>query len=303
MKKMLLMFLFTILPICGEAAFVSLNCTGTSKNFNEIFVDTGIKSPCQEILNINSLFENIQDFSNTSTTITLFLDSPSYIAQTSISGMMLLAQRQKGWSEVRSLEKSKVIWAHEYGHIVFNEIMLTKFPAITSFYHYMFEHDQISIKKLLPMSDNYLQVQNLWSKDSELVRDIQKPYAELFADLVAVLYANNSSAMKNAMTVAGMTEGELLKTKLYDFNQDINFDDYTGSDPHLVLGPARSYIGKTILSFPMTKERKNKVLNIVGLAMISEMNGLWMKRFKPVDLLNINLSLINSINKELNIED
>lgn len=288
-----LFVLAILLPANGFCSFESLECPKTE--LIKVYVNPEIASPCKEVSEISSVFTSIRKFSGSTSLVALFLDRPSYMAQASISGLMLLSQRQKGWGEVRSLEKSKLIWEHEFGHIVFNEILIDKFPAILDFNRYMKAHDNFSIQNLDPTSDNYQHVKALWSEDAELARDIQKPYTELFADLVAVLFANDASAMRRAMTLEGMPKREKLKARLYDFNSDISLEDYTGDDEHLVFGPVRSHIGRQFLKFPMANKDKQTVLNIVATSMIEEMNQLWSTRTKPADFRALNLSLIERI--------
>lgn len=293
LKIRFLFLLAFLLPVNGICSFEPLECPNS--NLIRFYVDTEIATPCKELSEINIVFTSIRKFSGTTSPVTLFLDRPSYMAQASISGLMLLSQRQKGWNETRNLEKSKLIWAHEFGHKVFNEKLINRFPAISDFHRYMVAHDEYSIQNLDPTSDNYQQVKSLWTQDAALARDIQKPYTELFADLVAVLYADDGSAMKKTMTLKGMPDNEKRKTRLYDFLANISLDEYTGNDVHLVFGPARSYIGSQLLNFPMSLQEKQNVLNLVASSMLEEMNQLWTTRTKPTDFESLNLSFIDRL--------
>ncbi len=297
LKIRFLFLLAFLMPVNGICSFEPLECPNS--NLIRIYVDTEIATPCKELSEINTVFTSIRKFSGFTSPVTLFLDRPSYMAQASISGLMLLSQRQKGWREVRNLEKSKLIWAHEFGHIVFNEIIINQFPAISDFHRYMVAHDEISIQSLNPTSDNFQQVKFLWTQEAGLARDILKPYTELFADLVAVLYANDGSAMKRAMTLNGMSEIEKYNARLYDFYAKIALDDYTGNDVHLVFGPARSYIGSHLLKFPMSLQQKQNVLSIVASSMLEEMNQLWTTRTKPTDFRSLNLSFIDRLRRRI----
>ena len=217
-------FIIFFAPVISFGQFGLSSCKKSEK-IKQAYIQKSIQNPCDLLKEVNALIKRISTFSGPIEPITLFLESPSYMAQTSISGLMLLSERQKGWEEVRSLKKSKLIWAHEYGHVIFNQWLLDSFTEIDDFYLFMAKHDSISIEKKDPYADNFEKVNKYWSQSARLGRDIQYPYSELFADIVGVLFANDKNAMATAMRVRGMDNENLKNIKLYSFDREIKLSD------------------------------------------------------------------------------
>jgi len=293
--KVLLLFL-AIFSMKSYARFADIECEKQLK-FRKTYVDDKVEAPCRELNHINEVFLSIDKFANSNKRLTIFLDKESYNASVSISGLILLSNRQKGWNEVRNLQKSKVIWAHEYGHVVFNDLMVKEFTPIKAFQRYMVEHDKFSIKKRKPLSDNFQRAKDYWSSEAELGRDIQKPYSELFADLIATLYAQNKSTMRDAMVVKGMDARSLELAKYYSFDENIGIGEYKGNDIHFVFGPVKSFIGKKLLKFPMSDQRKLEVVNVVSKAIFKELNRLWDNKLRPKNFDILNRKLIEALSK------
>ena len=279
------------------AEFQEMKCKSTGL-FNQFFADIHLKEPCKELEHLREVIKDINKFTHSKSSLTLFLEKEDYTASVSASGLMILSNRQKGFKEVRDLKKTKIIWAHEYGHVIFNSFLSQNFKPFKEFEAYMLKHDEISIKNLTPHADNFKAVKSYWTANTERVRDIQKAFSETFADLIAVLYAEDISAMKKAMKVKGMGPTQLANLRYYDFDPEINNTIYKGLDEHFVLSPVKAYIGKHFLKFPMNYSQKQELANKVLNIFIKEIKMIW-EHNTSLDFQKINLYLTKEIRSNL----
>ena len=292
--KLLLLSIFLLVSHNIEAKFLASDCPRID-NLKSLFISDKIDEPCVLVDHVQSGILSIQKFTSNDQQIDLFLNHASYKAFVNLSNLMLLSHRQKGWGENRSLEQSKIIWAHEFGHIIFDKLMTKSFLEIKPFYNYMSAYNKLLIEQQNPFYEDFSSIWNLWSSEAELVRGIYKPYSELFADLVAVLYKDDKEIMSKTYNMPGIDEPNRKLLKLYDFKSKENdTHEYNGDDIHFVFSKTKLVIGK-MFEFPMSNIQKKNLLHKVHKAIIIEMKKLYLLMKKPSDYIFLNNSFIKTL--------
>lgn len=292
MKYFFLSLIF--IPSLLKAEFVKPPCS-RPLYIKVLFVSSQLKNPCGHFDEVERVFKKILSFSGTISPSILFLDAPAYPAQVSMSGVILLASRQKGWSEERDLKKSEVIWAHEIGHLIFNDWLKNSFPEIKPFATFMKEHDKFVISNSNPHEDYFSQAKNSWSQEAALVRDIQKPYSELFADVVAVFYKNDREALYKAYELKGMSAKARKERSQYSFKQITTLSNEDDKNIHFFFSPSRIDLAKKFMKFPLSASQKRSALKTIHEILVAEMKDLYREKKRPSDKVNLNKSLMKRI--------
>ena len=115
------------------------------------------------------------------------------------------------------------------------------------------------------------------------------PYHELFADVVAVMYAQDPQAMRRTVEFAGAQGKDLYAAEARDFtalHKAIGWNDTT---PHYLLSPTRSYLYRTQWPKAYTSKEKAAFLRHIFMVLKDEIQANWNAPAKSPEVLNINL--------------
>lgn len=269
--------LFALAFLCSisaRAAFGPAQCKEAGgKAFTAVFLEKG--TGCDDLAKIEKVAARIQTFAELGTPLTLFVNAKAYEAYTSFGRLIVLNARQMAWGKVRPQAQTEKIWAHELGHAVFNQLLSEQFPPIRPYRDFMAEKTKLIVNAQDPELDTEKTLEPQWTAAMAKARDIQVPYNELFADLVAALYAEDSSAMSKAMASPGMPRKKQEETRYYDFTGKYDVEKWEEEEVHYFFAPARAHIGKHFLSWPMTDQRKREVLRKIFDACLAEIRKNW----------------------------
>lgn len=272
----LCLLLSALLPAAiARAEFQASTCKGVdSRYFSQIFLEENVS--CETAEKVQQELTEIQAFmGDERPPLILFIPYQSYESFGTFGGILVLNHRQMAWGKARPQSQKEIIWAHELGHAFFSHWLAHDFKALEGFRGYMSASARIQAEKKDPFLNTDAAMASLWRPEMGMARDIQVPYNELFADLVAVLRADDKMAMTKAMLAPGMPEKARAETGFYGFAGRYNLAHWAQTDVHYFFAPARAYIGEHFLRFPMSPARKKALIKAVYQACLHEIEKHW----------------------------
>lgn len=203
-----------------------------------------------------------------------------------------------------SLAATLVVVAHEYGHALLQKklerTLMADFPEYAGFILARQEISRLQLENTLHPSPEL--AESLSRKITEttnnqnFIRFIQLTtgYSELFADVVAVYYKNDKSAMLKALYYDQMSTLEFQNAQTRDFDTifDSRFDKFM-TDPHGFFAYTRTYIGKNL--WPLNEAKKKTMLIKLSDAIVSEIRQSLKNKTKLPDFQTANKQLIKRL--------
>lgn len=302
MKKIILLFLFISLLASNVIAaidkFFTINAKGRivsdEPEFIKEILDTTEKIDSYKISKVNISVVIMPENDNAS------FDSGRIVE---IPRTMVIYNHFRTNPSYKTTGDSLAVYAHEYGHAVFDVHISRLIPEYAKIKKIMRE---ISMLSLRPLTENMTQEQvesnnakikklreNLKS-DKEALRLIKLtlPYHELFADTIAVFAFNSKNAIHKAlyyndygsMRYAGSfgPSGIGFPIDAYnphdpnkniigrDFNVFYDVDSWTNGTEHTLFGPLRSVIGSDEC-WPNTESERADKLKVLLKILLSDM--------------------------------
>lgn len=278
----------------AQAEFKKAKCPAIRpQHFEQVFLEPG--ATCATAEKIQKQLNVIKRFANINAIPALFVQKQSYESFGTFGGVIVLNQEQQAWDRTRPQEQNEKIWLHELGHFYFNHRLVEDFPAIQGFANYMKDAARLAVETSNPYTDDLPQLGSKWKPEFALARDIQAPYNELFADLVAVLATDDPLIMTKAMQSPGMPEKAKKETAYYGFAGKYDVKKWNESNPHFFFAPARAYIGQKYLKWPLDENRKETVLKKVYTTSLLEIKKYWAQNKKLPSSSEANQSLIKAL--------
>lgn len=278
MKLISLSCLFALLlPLSASAGFSAASCKGLPNEiFSQVLLESG--TTCATYEEIEKVARKIQAFAEFESPAILFVNTRAYESYANFGRLIVLNHQQLAWKRVRPQAQTEKVWAHELGHLIFNDLLAKSFAPIHPFRDYMAESVKLIVGAKNPELDTYATLKDQWGPDLDKVRDLQVPYNEFFADLVATLFAEDSLAMTKAMLSPGMPESKKKETRYYGFAGSYNLKNWNETEVHYFFAPARAFVGKHFLRWPMTSAQKKNVLQKVFQACLQEISKNWAQQ-------------------------
>lgn len=182
-------------------------------------------------------------------------------------------------------------WIHVYGLAAFDANMRDEMPAWKELFGGI--EDGVATQD----TASYENTQKIMNNSRfESLEAFQKPYAELFADFLAMTYSNDASVMYQCRTSIGEARKE---DKIAIPSQAIsakNMPQYLDSklNPDLYLAAARSHLWK-IYEKPACKKAKSVFMRDVFKTLSREIKAQW-KEAPPTktDIIKVNERLISA---------
>lgn len=292
-----MIFVVSLLLIFNPAAQASFEVSTCDKIdsalFAKVFTESG--TSCKTVSEIQEQLRSIKGFAGTNIPLTLFLNAKSYDSYSTYGGLVVLNEVQQAWDNVRPPHQNKNIWSHELGHTFFMFRLGQDFKPIQGFRDYMKEHDLLVIAAKDPKVKTEAKMASKWNSDIGKARDLQAPYSELFADLVAVLAANDPMIMAKSMTSPFMPEQKKMETSYYAFAGKYDLNSWSVEDTHYYFAPTRAYIGEKLLKFPIDNSQKQLVLQKVYQACLQEIQKYWSSSKELPRAAEANKSFIKTL--------
>lgn len=164
------------------------------------------------------------------------------------------------------------VFAHEYGHAVFDQVALKALPVYSSIRAIKLQQSAIDLRilrerpskeviALLREQQKALDAQLINSPETKRLYILSLPYNELFADVIAVYHMQRKSAIFEALDNPNIKHNYLQPHPLAcrDFDADNAVEGWSDRTPHGMFGPVRTYLGKE-LCWPKTQEERSRKL-------------------------------------------
>ena len=183
----------------------------------------------------------------------------------------------------QTLELTANVWAHEYGHAVLKNHLLDRHPDWLRYiqrsqeFALLNDEYRICMSERCPRSMELIEkILKFWQDGEEekanLFTTIYNVYDEMYADIVAVLYANSPSAMSDAFYFPGENYDYYVPS-LRDLSIDHPLNEERNGQYHGVMAFSRHWIWKNMIcnhDGPLTLEEKSSVLMAIEKAIESE---------------------------------
>lgn len=198
--------------------------------------------------------------------------------------------------------------AHEFGHSIFNEYLARYFPEFKLGIDQIKENNLISEKvkinfikgdddeagRLFTMLEER-EIETFTSDKVMLPIFHVVPMAELFSDLVSVLYAENLKAFSSAASGQHAGHVQAQENLARDFSHEMYSIGWEDSEAHNLYGPTRSYIGQN-LKIPKDIKNKKILLEKILKVMATELVGTFPAKTNGTPE-KLNLRLIKLLEK------
>lgn len=203
------------------------------------------------------------------------------------------------------------VFAHEYGHAVFDEYLRTHFVEYSDISQIYKDISNLDLKKLTEkLTDQEKKDLTVTTSDlnkkildnPELLRlyNIILPYNELFADTIAVYYADYKSAIFQALLNPNLRpdqKAEYDYVLVRDFATAHDVTNWSNTSPHGLFGPVRSVLGQDTC-WPKTLQQKSKNLESLLELIVNEIKIKYFSK-SSVTVAD-NLTLIKNLQKICN---
>ncbi|UOF02297.1 hypothetical protein [Bdellovibrio reynosensis] len=258
----------------------------------------------------------------------VFLSLKDSASGASYDGIGILSSAEKLYFEsadkekhLRSHQANLVTFAHEYGHVIFSEWLAREIPAykqlqleirdstIASQMIYSLANKRALLNKFLTqapanqrealsaelkdvernLGQVYFQASE-YTQEQTRILNIIAPYHELFADVVAVLYAQDPQAMRHSIEFAGAQGKDLYAAEARDFSHNHSADGWQDTTAHYMLSPTRSYLFADHWVKNYSGNEKAAYIKLVFKVLKEEIQTSWNS--DAIDAASANKSLI-----------
>lgn len=128
------------------------------------------------------------------------------------------------------------------------------------------------------------------------VRDIQKPYTELFADFIMAIAVSDQSAPFEAYHTPSVPASDILRFKLGSFSEKSDGSSCVNSDEHTFFTSVRYRIGQKFLKTPNTNaDKKVSILQFYKI-ISNDLLAYWKKDQTLPDCKTANKNLSDRLN-------
>lgn len=290
-KKIIGLFLISFAAKHAMASKAAqLNCNGEIP----VILEEGLQ--CSDAESVWKLFEDVKKVTGVNSIhARVFLQKNGYDAWSTFGGLMYINKTQMLFGKPRTEQHSKLVWVHEIGHLVFNEMLRSSFPEISCFSEYQKKDAELKWEAKDPTLDTDKTLAHFWNETCLLGREIQKPYSELFADIFLSVYRQSLSAPAEAMKMPHLQKREMEKANGYDFAKLTPMEDCEQNE-HFYFSPTRYKIGKQLLRFPLNREENKQLLSKVFELLKNDLLKNWKQQRKvPSDCKAANIQLTSAI--------
>ena len=166
------------------------------------------------------------------------------------------------WNQPKTDSQRDMVWMHELGHLVFQEMLRKDFKELDCFTKYMEKDADMKWTNKNPFYDSSKVIESSWSPLCKYARDLQIAYSELFADYVVAIVLSDSTAPLKYMLSKSAPQNEQTKILLYDFGSQHNLDS-CNDDPHFYFAPVRSVIGSKY--FPIRQSKTQMIMMLYNV--------------------------------------
>ncbi|MDD4974123.1 MAG: hypothetical protein PHY93_07210 [Bacteriovorax sp.] len=262
MCKFLLLFLFIlVVPVKARSSDYSIPICKNLVRPQSFLVDSGVT--CESIERFEKIFQTVQrSLGLPSSFPRVFFKSTGYESWSTFGNLILVNQRQMSWDQAKTNDQRDMVWIHEIGHLVFQEMLKKDFKELDCFTKYMEQDAEEKWRNKNPLFDTSKILNSFWSSKCKNARDLQTSYSELFADFIVSTVLNDINAPLKYMQNLNTPQSEQIKILLYDFGSQHPIDTCLNEDPHFYFAPSRSVIGSRY--FPV-KRAKNNVIELYNV--------------------------------------
>ncbi|ASD64454.1 hypothetical protein B9G79_13190 [Bdellovibrio bacteriovorus] len=230
---------------------------------------------------------------------------------------------------LRNEQGNLTTFAHEYGHVILTDWLTRDIPEFKAIREgiaspmianqkvYFLANQRGLIEKRIIAAPTPSHQERLLKKKQDIERQLAQayfeggefsaeqnrilnllaPYHELFADVVAVLYAEDPQAMRKAVELPSSSDKDIYMAEARDFTIRHSHEHWNDSTPHYRLSPVRSrlFAGHWIKGYSSTEKREylEKVYNLLRDDILSR----WHQETPSVQ--DANKTLIEKINSRL----
>ena len=261
MKIIYILFFSVLLTLSyclGATQFSQPACSGI-ENSDKFLVSEGVS--CDTIQDFNNLYYSLTKISTLpEKTPRIFINKNSYSGWTTFGNLMYLDEDQLLFGKKRTLQMRQMIWLHELGHLVFQELLKKDFTEINQVVEYMKKDADLKWKNKNPDLNTDKELSKFWCANCGAARDIQKPYAELFADFISALATSDPATPFEAYHTNEMNKTDLQRFKLASFGEQSNLDSCSDTDEHFYFSSVRYRIGQKFIIQAKTFPQKKKAV-------------------------------------------
>ncbi|CAE79016.1 hypothetical protein AB1A81_05020 [Bdellovibrio bacteriovorus] len=230
---------------------------------------------------------------------------------------------------LRTEQGNLTTFAHEYGHVILTDWLTCDIPEFKAIREgiassmianqkvYFLANQRGLIEKRIIAAPTQSHQERLLKKKQDIERQLAQayfeagefsaeqnrilnllaPYHELFADVVAVLYAEDPQAMRKAVEFPSGSNKDIYMAEARDFTVGHAHQHWNDSTPHYMLSPVRSslFAGHWIKRYSSAEKREYlvKVYNLLRDDILSR----WHQETPSVQ--DANKTLIEKINSRL----
>jgi hypothetical protein len=235
-----------ILPICTEL-----------KNSNSFLIQKGVS--CETLKNFEDKFQIILKTINHPIPFPkVFVSLNAQEAWSTYGNLLHISQTQMAWGQVKTNSQRDMVWMHEIGHLVFQQMLESDFKKLSCFKKYMQQDANEKWKARNPFLNTDKALAQLWSTECSSARDLQVAYSEIFADFIVSLTLGDPRAPVKYMKSSAAPQTETAKVELYDFSKNHLVENCINEDPHFYFAPVRGAVGKKFLSGKSEKDEAVK---------------------------------------------
>jgi len=274
---------------------------------------------CDDAKEFTRVVNDVNDLVSSSSLFGLYISHLNFNNSYDESGFISISNRLINKRYIYSLDKTKTVWAHEYGHLIFQEIIANKFMPISEqklAYEKAFNialeipilEDKIKFSKdeneVLKLQQ---EIKKISDESEKLYRKIEEnesfkkldllfhPYAELYADLIAVLYKENPRAEYEVSIYPGSSEEEIEIASVRNFTVEHQLAGWKFSEKHGLLAPTKSFLYLKLWPLKYEISEKRNLLQIVFHSILSELENRWGTALEFLTPEEINFRLITKI--------
>lgn len=175
------------------------------------------------------------------------------------------------------------VFAHEYGHLVFGQMLAKEIPSFANLKKVGDRISALSLSltdaNLTQDKKNQIQAQikaeyDIIYKTPEMlqVAQVVSPYNELFADVIAVFNMQSKSAIYYALSYPNMPYGYENYVMARDFGIMNDPDKWSQTEEHVLFSPLRSVIGSEDC-WPRTLQEQKTQLNILAALLLKDIKS------------------------------
>ena len=277
----------------SRADFNLPNCPAIS-NASNFLTATGVS--CATLKDFNDIYSFINAIAGLPPEFPkVFINKNSYTGWTTFGNLMYLDEDQMLFGQKRENFKRRLIWLHEIGHLVFQELLKKDFPELKCFTDYMKKDADLKWAAKNPLLNTDKKIDLSFTLQCARARDIQKPYTELFADFIMAIAASDSAAPFEAYHRPSIPALDILRFKLGSFSEKSDTNSCVNSDEHTFFTSVRFKIGQKFLKTEKTNIDKKKIILKFYKILSKDLLAYWKKDQKLPDCKIANQVLIDNL--------